>query len=716
MTTSRLRPPWHATAVLLMLLSLPAPAPVRAARDPQPQDAPETTTPAVALDVATLRDGLRQVIAEARDRVFPALVSIRVVTVAFHGGREFKSMATGSGTIISSEGHVLTNQHVTAHGRSFVCTLADKREVSARLVGEDALTDLAVLQLARDELGAAALPVAHFGDSASLAVGDYVMAMGSPFALSRSVSLGIVANTERVFAGGFGYDDSDALELEEGQRTGLFTRWIQHDALINPGNSGGPLVDLEGSVVGVNELGSSAMGFAIPSNLARRVSAALIEHGVVPRSWIGATFRPIRRTGHERGALVDSVVRGGPAAAAGVAAGDLVVAIGDQPLTVRFPEQVPLLLDRLASLEIGSQVRLTLERDGERREATLSTVAMTRDLGEERAFHDWGLTAQEITPKMARDASLASTEGVLITGVRQGGPAQLAEPALEHGDVVRAIGSQPVPDLAAMIARYEELSESAAEDPEPVLVELDRSGQIHITLLQPRTDDSEDPPRELPKAWIGVATQPLVPRLATALGLEQSGFRITRVYPDTQAAHAGLAVGDVVVALGAQPLAPAGVQDSGQLARRVRALDIGSQITLRVLRDGVGLDLPVVLERTRLRPEEARSHKDSDFELTVRELTFFDRDENRWPVSVGGVLVVQAEGGGWAQLGGIRTRDLIQRIDGHEITSLATFRKAMKDVDRRRPSRVEVVVLRGVGSHFQYLEPDWTPIDEEEMP
>ncbi len=226
-------------------------------------------TPTGNLDSAALRDGLRQIIAEARDRVFPALVSIRVVTVAHRGGREFKGTSTGSGTIFSPEGYVLTNQHVTAHGRSFMCTLADKREVPARLVGEDPLTDLAVLALDLESLGDEPVPLAVFGDSDDLQIGDYVMAMGSPFALSRSVSLGIVANTERVFAGGFGSDEVDAMELESGQRTGLFTRWIQHDALINPGNSGGPLVDLNGRVIGVNELGSSAMGFAIPSNLAQ---------------------------------------------------------------------------------------------------------------------------------------------------------------------------------------------------------------------------------------------------------------------------------------------------------------------------------------------------------------------------------------------------------------------------------------------------------------
>ena len=273
-----------------------------------PVSAPAEEIAREAAFVGDLRGELRRVIGAARDRVFPALVSIRVVTVRYGAGRVLKGQSVGSGTIISAEGHVLTNQHVVQGGRKFICTLSDKREVAARLVGEDPLTDLAVLELELGELeGSRDLPVARFGDSGALEIGDYVMAMGSPFSLSRSVSLGIVSNTERVFAGGFGSNDFEAMELEQGQRTGLFTRWIQHDAVISPGNSGGPLVNLAGEIVGVNELGSSTLSFAIPSRLAERVSAALIAEGEVRRSLIGLSFKPIQRTGLRHGVLIDSV-------------------------------------------------------------------------------------------------------------------------------------------------------------------------------------------------------------------------------------------------------------------------------------------------------------------------------------------------------------------------------------------------------------------------
>ncbi len=688
-------------------------SPRRGANETSPRRGANETSPRRGAN-ETFREELRRVIAEARDSVFPALVSIGVVTVQYSGGREYKGRGVGSGTVISSDGHVLTNAHVTGNGRKFVCILSDKREVEARLVGEDPLTDLALLELDLTELDGPPPPVARFGDSGALEIGDHVMAMGSPFSLSRSVSLGIVSNTERVFAGGFGSDDVEEMELEAGQRTGLFTRWIQHDAVISPGNSGGPLVNLAGEIVGVNELGGSALSFAIPSNLAARVSAALRDRGEVERSWIGASFKPIRRTGLNAGVLISSVVLAGPAAAAGVEAGDVLLELDGEPVTVRFVEEVPLLLDRIASLPVGTRLELAVERAGESITARVETAKLQKDVGDQRAFPAWGLTARVITPKMAREWRLESSEGLMVTGVRRGGAAQLAEPPFVAGDVVRSIDRRQVSDLADLIAIYQELYLRAEPGSEPreSLFELDRRGTNQLALLVPRVDDEHDPPRELPKAWIGVATQPVLPRLAQHLGLERGGFRVTRVYPGSEAARADLAVGDVILAVDGELLRPEGLQDSALLARRVRGLDIDATAVLRVLRDQQVFEVPLVLERTRLTKEEARRHDDGDFEISVRELTFFDRDENRWDSEIRGVLVENVDPGGWAGLGGLRAGDLVLRVHAVPIRGLKSFRSALKEIKRERPERIVVVVLRGVKTHFQYLEPEWTPAED----
>lgn len=676
-----------------------------------------------ALQIEDLADELQDRLRHARDEVFPALVSLHIVTLQYHAGKEFKNQVTGSGTIISRDGHVLTNEHVTRDGHRFDCILADKRRVPAKLVGEDPLTDLAVLRIDLPPEELALLPVAHFGDSSALEIGDPVMAMGSPFALSRSVSLGIVSNTERVFAGGFGNDDLDEMEFGRGQRTGLFTRWIQHDALISPGNSGGPLVNMAGEIVGVNELGGGNLSFAIPSNLASRITEVLIEQGEVERSWFGLGLRPVGEDG-ETGVRISAVELDGPGHEAGVRAGDLLLAVDGEPVHVRFVEEVPLLLDRLASLPVGSEAELVVRRHAEDAAASaakeqeialrLVTRQLEKDVGEETSFHVWGFSGQDITPKMARDAGLASSEGVVVTGIRRGGPAQKAEPQIERGDILLSVDGEAVKDLEDLVALYDRLSSPG--DRETLLVEVDRYGRRQLTVLEPSTEEPEDPPRELPKAWIGIATQPVFGELARHLGLgDGRGFRVTRVYPGTLAAGSGLEVGDVLVSFEGQELAPGGMEDSAVLSRLIRSREIGSTVGLEVFRQGEVVPLRVELERARLTPEEARRHADADFEFSVRELTFFDRDLNSWSQDVDGVVVENVDPGGWAGLAGLRPSDLLQEIDGTPIRGLRSLRGALREIRLARADNVEMLVLRGRRSHYLDIDSDWAPSDLEEL-
>lgn len=660
---------------------------------------------------ARFREDMKRTIQTARDKVFPALVNIHVVTVNYWDGKEQKGRSVGSGTIISPEGHVITNQHVTSQGKRFRCTLADKQEIPATLVGEDPLTDLAVIKLDLSKLKSPGtpLPTASFGNSDEIEVGDHVMAMGSPLALSRSVTLGIVSNTERVFTGS---DDSE-MELEDGQRTGLFTRWIQHDALIHPGNSGGPLVNLKGEIIGINELGGNSIGFAIPSNLAAHVSRQLIDRGEVARSWIGVSFKSIEKTGLEKGVLVNSIVKGGPADKAGIQAGDVMLRFNGEAVTVRFSEEIPPLMKRLADIPIGTELRVSYERGGVVSEAVIVTEKLQKDRGEETALRSWGLTVREITEKLARDRKFESTRGAFVSSVRSGGPAALAEPSIAYGDVILRIDDKPVDSLAELVDAYKTIMKSDPL-PEYLLVEFDREGKRQLTLIKPKPEEDEDPPREVPKAWIGVATQPVLDKLAKKLGHpEGTGFRITRIYPKTAAAESPLRVGDIILKVGETRVRPRGMQDAGLFARQVRRLTIDQKVDLSVLRDGQVITVPVTLERTRPTQDEARKEKNRDFEFSVREVTFFDRDENRWDETIKGVIVTQVESAGWAGLGGLESDDLIQRIAGQEIKGLKSFRRVMDEITKAQPKRVVMVVLRGVQTRFLYIEPEWKPVLKE---
>jgi serine protease Do len=666
--------------------------------------------------IVELRSGVRTMVGTARDRVFPALVNIDVVVLEYQGGKEAKARQGGSGTIISPDGYVLTNAHVTDQGHKFWCVLSDKQRVPAKLVGEDPWTDLAVLKIDLSKLKdpSKPLPTAQFGDSDQLVVGDYVLAMGSPFSLSRTVTLGIVSNTERVLTSA---GEGDDLMLNGEQRTGLFTNWIQHDALINPGNSGGPLVNLQGQIVGINTRGGAGMAFASPSNLARAVAEKLRTTGEVLRSDIGANFRQTQNTGIDEGVLVDSVETNGPAYAAGLRPGDVVVAVDGHPVNIRFSEEVPPLLKQIADHPIGSSIPITYLRSGQRAETSITTGKLLKDKGEEAALRTWGLTAQRITERAAQLRKLSGTHGAIITSLRNGGPAEQAEPKLGWGDVVHAVDGTPINTLQDLIDKYKQI-DAMKDKPEYVLIEFERESKSYLTLIKPKPEDRPDPPPELSKAWIGIATQPVIKAMAEKLAsgstaADQKGFRVVRVYSGTNAAKAGLKVGDIIYSLDGAKVQPKGLQEAGLLNREVRRMPIDQSVLLGVYRNGLPIDINLDLERTRQTPEEVPRVRNSDFELSVREITFFDREDQKWSESVKGVVVDSAEPAGWAGLAGIQPGDLIQKIGDTDVTDTASYKKAMENIKQTQPERVVFVVYRGVRTFFRFVEPDWKPTEKK---
>jgi serine protease Do len=269
-------------------------------------------------------------------QVSPSLVRIHVVAYSYEEGREVKREASGSGTIISREGHVLTNHHVAGRTRTLMCTLANREEIPADLVGTDPLSDIAIIKLRPDK--PRTFPAAHFGDASKLKVGDPVMALGSPLALSQSVTMGIVSNTEMIMPGLFWPFNRMTLE---GEDVGSIVRWIGHDAAIYGGNSGGPLVNMSGEIVGVNEISMGLAG-AIPSDLAQEVATALMRDGKVHRSWIGLDVQPLLKSSAvQSGALIGGAVEGSPAAAAGFVAGDVLLKLDGRDVNVRFAEELP---------------------------------------------------------------------------------------------------------------------------------------------------------------------------------------------------------------------------------------------------------------------------------------------------------------------------------------------------------------------------------------
>jgi serine protease Do len=664
-----------------------APAPASAAE-------PGAVPPAAAEETQAL-------VARALAAVYPALVNITAVTRHFAEGRAMRFPSAGSGVIVDDAGHVLTNFHVAGNSTRLRCTLTSGEVLDADVVAHDPVTDLSVLKL---RLAAGAKPPfrpAPLAVDAILAVGDPVLAMGNPFALSSSVTLGIVSNPRRVFTD-FAASEIPEMDLGDGETTGVFTQWIQHDALILPGNSGGPLVDLQGRVVGINELGGGGIGFAIPARVAADVlRRALAPHGL-HRGFLGFLVLPVTKLGREQGALVSAVLPDSPAGQAGLEAGDLLLSVAGRPVAVRFFEQVPELYERIADLAPGGEVELEVERGGERRVLRARVAEMERSRGDEGEFRALGLSAQELTGPMALARNLRVRRGLVISGLRPGQAAAAAHPQLQPGDVLVAVDGRPVSTLEEL----ERAIEAATGN--DLLLEMLRGEERLLSVAHLPEGRAGRWGGELPKAWLGVRTQVLVPQLAAALGeAGRTGFRITEVYPWTKAAEAGLAIGDLVLAIDGEPFDAARPQDAEDLRRAVEERPIGGIARLAVRRGAEDRVVEVKLEARPTGADEARRTRQDDLELAVREVTFLDRIEQHWERDQRGVLVTDATSGGWAHMAGLRTGDLIVKVGETEVPDVEGFERAMRAVVERRPKVVPLFLRRGPRTHFVFLEPEW---------
>src|SRR3989449_1671017 len=355
-------------ALVVLALTLLAAGPAWAQQRP----APAETRPAPKVDPRGILRAMEEAFSAVADRVTPAVVHVSTVPKKAPPGsaeesperfREFfgeefyeryfrrrpreDTRATGSGVVVDPKGYILTNNHVIENAQEIIVRLSDQRKFTARLVGRDPKTDLAVLKVDAP----AALPAAELGDSDQLRVGQWAIAIGNPFRLDRTVTVGIISATARTRVGVTQYDN-----------------FIQTDASINPGNSGGPLLNIDGKVIGINTAivaAGQGIGFSIPINQARDVMQQLITRGRVVRGWLGIAIQDVtdQLSGsfgvkEREGVLVAEVMKGSPADTAGLKAGDVVVELSGTPI-----KEVPDLQRRIASIRPGQTMKLVVIRD-----------------------------------------------------------------------------------------------------------------------------------------------------------------------------------------------------------------------------------------------------------------------------------------------------------------------------------------------------------------
>lgn len=644
---------------------------------------------------------VKQEMTAAVDAVRPALIRIHVVSTDYRQGREMKIESFGSGVIISPEGYAVTNHHVAADAERIMCTLADKREVDAKLVGTDPLADIAVIKLISPD--GKPFPSAQWGDSSKLEVGDYVYAMGCPYALSQSVTMGMVSNTELVMPPG---SYSECFELD-GEDVGSIVRWIGHDALIRPGNSGGPLVDRTGKIVGINEISFGLSG-AIPSNLARKVVEQIIEKGKVTRSWLGLEVQPLlESSGLERGVLVSGILEGSPADKAGFRSGDILLRLAGQEVTARFREEIPLFNQFVADLAVGKPVQAVVLRDGKEQTLTVVPVEREKATDKQHELRSWGICCTNITYLMQKEMRRETQDGVLVTSVLPSGPAGSAKPSLREQDVITSVGGQPVKDVAALRSVTKQLTEGK-EEPTPVVVQFERKLKHYATVVKIGKNEQSKAGAEISKAWLPIDFQVLTRELAEALGVpNKTGVRITQVYPESSASKAGLMVGDIILKLDGEDIPAEQEGDEDVLPSLIRQYDVGSKVKLDIVRDGKPMSLEVELEASPRLAQDLPRYENDDFEFTARDIAFEDWAAGNVPRSQAGALVESVKEGGWAAVGMLRSGDTITAVDRVQITNLDDLKRALEQVAQKKPKTVVFEVRRGIHTVFLEIEPSW---------
>jgi serine protease Do len=372
----------------------------------------------------------------------------------------------GSGFVMSRDGYILTNNHVVEDADQIKVKFANGKEYEGKVVGRDPKTDLMVVKID----GASDLQPLTPGNSDDLKVGNWVVAVGSPFGLEQTVTAGIVSAKGRTIG------------------AGPYDNFIQTNASINPGNSGGPLINMKGEVVGINTAiiaDGQGIGFAIPINMAKEIVPQLEAKGHVTRGWLGVSIQEMtpelaKSLGlkEKKGALVAQVVSGSPAEKAGIEQGDVIVGFYGKPIT--DSKDLPRIV---ASTPVGESVTVKVSRDGKMMDRQIKVGEMEEkgvEVSQSPASHkSLGITIQNVTPEIAKGLGLKKETGVVVARVEPGSPA--ADAGIQRGDVIQEVNRKPVKDVEDFVQKVEK-----AKGQESILLFIQRGQNNLFAAVTPK--------------------------------------------------------------------------------------------------------------------------------------------------------------------------------------------------------------------------------------
>ena len=384
--------------------------------------------------------------------------------------KEHKSAGLGSGVIVSSDGYIITNSHVIKDADEIKVTLTDKKEYAGRVIGSDPKTEIAVVKIEAKDL-----PTVFWGNSDALQVGEVVLAVGNPYGLNQTVTMGIVSALGRANVGIADYED-----------------FIQTDAAINPGNSGGALVNIKGELIGINTAiyttsgGYQGIGFAIPSNMVKSIMASLIKEGKVTRGWLGVTIQKVTpelakqfNLKEDAGALVGDIMENSPAEKAGLQRGDIILEYDGKKI-----EEPNILRNMVANNLPGEEHTAMVMRDGKTKNVAITIGELPSDAQQPVETGDYqnvmkGITVQDVSPELAKKLRIPDKiKGVIISDIED---SSMAAGILAQGDVIQEINRRKVTGTK----NYTDVVSKIKKD-ESVLLLVFRGGSSLFVTLSPK--------------------------------------------------------------------------------------------------------------------------------------------------------------------------------------------------------------------------------------
>lgn len=630
--------------------------------------------------------GYRKMLEKAVFIIKPALVRIHVISNEFEEGKEIKQEGYGSGIIISDDGYIITNHHVAGKAIYISCTMSNKEEIEADLIGSDALTDIAVIKLRATTTNRKFTP-GVFGNSDDVKAGDFVLAMGSPLAYSQSVTMGIVSNTELVmpdYDGGY-------LSLD-GEDVGSAIRWIGHDAAIFPGNSGGPLVNMAGEIIGINEVDLGLSG-AIPGNLAKESADKLIKDKKIIRGWFGFSFQKITAIKKDtKGILVTSVMPGSPADKCHIKTGDILTSINGTDIDVRTDEDVPVFNQLLFRLPIGKEIEVKYLQDNKEVITKITPIIRPTIIEKEHYLSTWGMSANTI-PEMDLLKNKKVNWGVQVASLQDGGQASTAKPPLTEGDFITSIDSKDCKNIDDLL-KITRSAINGKTEPVSVIVEFTRKNEKMLTVVHIGERSKITRGMEKLRPWMPIKVQVLTDDLATSLGLEgRTGVRITRIYPNTDKETSGLKIGDIIVAIDNLQIETSEPEEVDTFNDMIRQYSIGTVVSLKIIRNKKPVNIKIKLSQSPRSPRDMPTYDETICGFSARDITWFDKADNEWNDEQKGAYVEGVEVSTWADLANLQTGDLITEMNGKPVTNLYSLKKVLEEMRINKPESVIIKTL-----------------------